>query len=104
MGWRYFATEELYLEPQVQMWYGHVFDADYHTSTGIKVENDSVDSLVGRVGVKMGYKDSQGRGGVFLKPLFCMTGKGMPSSVTARAPMFPERLRNRLAVHGMNMV
>lgn len=67
MGWRYFATEELYLEPQVQMWYGHVFDADYHTSTGIKVENDSVDSLVGRVGVKMGYKDSQGRGGVFLK-------------------------------------
>lgn len=67
MGWRYFATKELYLEPQVQMWYGHVFDADYHTSTGIKVENDSVDSLVGRVGVKMGYKDSQGRGGVFLK-------------------------------------
>ena len=67
MGWRYFATEELYLEPQVQMWYGHVFDADYHTSTGIKVENDSVDSMVGRVGVKMGYKDSQGRGGVFLK-------------------------------------
>lgn len=67
MGWRYFATEELYLEPQVQMWYGHVFDADYHTSTGIKVENDSVDSLVGRVGLKMGYKDSQGRGGVFLK-------------------------------------
>ena len=67
MGWRYFATEELYLEPQVQMWYGHVFDADYHTSSGIKVENDSVDSLVGRVGVKMGYKDSQGRGGVFLK-------------------------------------
>lgn len=67
MGWRYFATEEFYLEPQVQMWYGHVFDADYHTSTGIKVENDSVDSLVGRVGVKMGYKDSQGRGGVFLK-------------------------------------
>ena len=67
MGWRYFATEELYLEPQVQMWYGHVFDADYHTSTGIKVENDSVDSLVGRVGVKMGYKDSQGRGGVFFK-------------------------------------
>lgn len=67
MGWRYFATEELYLEPQVQIWYGHVFDADYHTSTGIKVENDSVDSLVGRVGVKMGYKDSQGRGGVFLK-------------------------------------
>lgn len=67
MGWRYFATEELYLEPQVQMWYGHVFGADYHTSTGIKVENDSVDSLVGRVGVKMGYKDSQGRGGVFLK-------------------------------------
>lgn len=67
MGWRYFATEELYLEPQVQMWYGHVFDADYHTSTGIKVENGSVDSLVGRVGVKMGYKDSQGRGGVFLK-------------------------------------
>lgn len=35
MGWRYFATEEFYLEPQVQMWYGHVFDADYHTSTEV---------------------------------------------------------------------
>ena len=66
-GWRYFATESLFIEPQVQMWYGHVFDAQYDTSTGIAVENDSVDSLVGRVGIKLGFKDLQGRGSAFLK-------------------------------------
>lgn len=75
-GWRYYATEQIYIEPQVQMWYGHVMDADYRTSTGINVENDSVDSLVGRAGIKMGFKDSEGRGGVFLKASVLHDWKG----------------------------
>ena len=76
MGWRYYATEELYVEPQVQMWYGHVFDASYRTSTGVAVENDSVDSLVGRAGVKLGFKDNEGRGGVFVKASVLHDWKG----------------------------
>lgn len=67
LGWRYYATESLFVEPQAEMWYGHVFDADYRTSTGIDVDNKSVDSLVGRLGLKLGFDFPDELGSFFLK-------------------------------------
>ena len=67
LGWRYYATESLFVEPQAEMWYGHVFDADYHTSTGIDVDNKSVDSLVGRLGLKLGFDFPDELGSFFVK-------------------------------------
>ncbi|MDM8119868.1 autotransporter outer membrane beta-barrel domain-containing protein [Succinatimonas hippei] len=67
MGWRYFATESLFVEPQLEMWYGHVFDADYRTSTGIDVDNDDVNSLVGRAGIKFGVQFPDELGSFFVK-------------------------------------
>ena len=69
LGWRYYATENLFVEPQAEMWYGHVFDADYRTSTGIDVDNKSVDSLVGRLGLKLGFDFPDELGSFFLKVL-----------------------------------
>ena len=43
-----------YFEPQVQLQYAHVTDADYTTSQGTSVELDAIDSLIGRVGFRLG--------------------------------------------------
>lgn len=67
MGWRYYATESLFVEPQLEMWYGHVFDADYRTSTGIDVDNEDVNSLVGRAGLKLGFDFPDELGSFFVK-------------------------------------
>ncbi|WP_233127947.1 autotransporter outer membrane beta-barrel domain-containing protein [Megasphaera sp. ASD88] len=43
-----------YIEPQAQLQYAHVTDADYTTSQGTSVQLDAIDSLIGRVGFRLG--------------------------------------------------
>ena len=43
-----------YLEPQLQMQLAHVTGADYTTSQGSKVSADSINSLIGRAGFRLG--------------------------------------------------
>ena len=44
----------LWIEPQVELTYGKVGSADYVTAKGVKVAQDSMESLVGRVGLSLG--------------------------------------------------
>ena len=44
----------LWIEPQVELTYGKVGSADYVTARGVKVAQDSMESLVGRVGFSLG--------------------------------------------------
>ena len=46
--------KDWYFEPQVQFQYAHVTDADYTTSQGTSVELDAIDSLIGRIGFRLG--------------------------------------------------
>ena len=46
--------KDWYFEPQVQLQYAHVTDADYTTSQGTSVQLDAIDSLIGRVGFRLG--------------------------------------------------
>ena len=46
--------KDWYFEPQIQLQYAHVTDADYTTSQGTSVELDAIDSLIGRVGFRLG--------------------------------------------------
>ncbi len=43
-----------YIEPQAQIQYAHVTDADYTTSQDTHVQLDAIDSLIGRVGFRLG--------------------------------------------------
>ena len=52
---------------RVEIWYGHVFDADYTTSTNVRVDQASTDSLVGRAGFRLGPQCPNNRGSAFLK-------------------------------------
>ena len=66
-GWRFDVMKSVFFEPQVEVWYGHVFDAQYETSTGVDVDQASTDSLVGRAGFRLGLECPNNRGSAFIK-------------------------------------
>ena len=66
-GWRFDVMKNVFFEPQVEVWYGHVFDAQYETSTNVDVDQASTDSLVGRAGFRLGLECPNNRGTAFIK-------------------------------------
>lgn len=55
-----FHQESYWIEPQVELTYGRVSSADFTTERGAKVHQDSMDSLVGRLGFSLGKDIKQG--------------------------------------------
>ena len=53
-GKRIEASNDFWVEPQVQLTYGHLSSANYTTSNDVKAAQDAMDSLVGRVGFAAG--------------------------------------------------
>ena len=76
-GWRLFPMQNsFYVEPQVEVMYGHVFSVDYSTSTGVNVQQDSADTLIGRAGVVLGLKCPNDRGNAYLRASVLHDWKG----------------------------
>ena len=65
-GWRW-QPNQFFVEPQVELMYGRMSSVDYTTSTGMHVEHDAVDSLIGRAGVRVGVDYPDNRGRVYLR-------------------------------------
>lgn len=59
-GKRFTKDNGFWIEPQVELTYGTVGNVDYLTSKGARVHQDSVDSLVGRLGFSLGKDIKQG--------------------------------------------
>lgn len=55
-----FQQEGYWIEPQAELTYGRVSSADFKTKRGAKVHQDSMDSLVGRLGFSLGKDIKQG--------------------------------------------
>lgn len=55
-----FQQEGYWIEPQAELTYGRVSSADFTTERGAKVHQDSMDSLVGRLGFSLGKDVKQG--------------------------------------------
>lgn len=55
-----FQQEGYWIEPQAELTYGRVSSADFTTERGAKVHQDSMDSLVGRLGFSLGKDIKQG--------------------------------------------
>lgn len=80
-GWRFYPMQnEFFVEPQVELMYGHVYDADYTTSLGIKVSQDATDTLVGRAGFVLGVKCPENRGNAYIRASVLHDWKGDASS------------------------
>lgn len=65
-GWRW-QPNQFFVEPQVELMYGRMSSVDYTTSTGMHVDHDAVDSLIGRAGVRVGVDYPENRGRVYLR-------------------------------------
>ena len=59
-GKRFTKDNGFWIEPQVELTYGTVGSVDYLTSKGYNVHQDSVDSLVARLGFSLGKNIKQG--------------------------------------------
>ena len=59
-GKRFTKDNGFWIEPQVELTYGTVGSVDYLTSKGYNVHQDSVDSLVARLGFSLGKDIKQG--------------------------------------------
>lgn len=55
-----FHQESYWIEPQAELTYGRVSSADFTTKNGASVHQDSIDSLVGRLGFSLGKDIKQG--------------------------------------------
>lgn len=55
-----FHQESYWIEPQAELTYGRVSAADFTTKNGASVHQDSMDSLVGRLGFSLGKDIKQG--------------------------------------------
>ncbi|WP_295483552.1 autotransporter outer membrane beta-barrel domain-containing protein [uncultured Succinatimonas sp.] len=53
-GWKFTHDTGFYIEPQLQLQYSYVTSADYSTSQHTQVELDSIHSLIGRAGFRVG--------------------------------------------------
>ena len=55
-GWRLACDKTpFWIEPQAEVTYGHLEGVDYTTSAGVKAHQKGMDSLVGRLGLSVGY-------------------------------------------------
>ena len=54
IGEKIMLTEKIYFEPQAQLQYTYIDDTDYTTNQGTKVNIDDTNSLIGRVGFRVG--------------------------------------------------
>ncbi|MBR1975834.1 MAG: autotransporter outer membrane beta-barrel domain-containing protein [Phascolarctobacterium sp.] len=64
----------MWIEPQVELTYGKVGSADYVTANGVKVAQDSMESLVGRIGFSLG-KDIE-KGNVYARASYLYDFEG----------------------------
>lgn len=69
-----FQQDGFWIEPQAELTYGKVSSADFTTSEGAKVHQDSQDSLVGRLGFSLG-KDVKA-GNVYVRASYLYDFKG----------------------------
>lgn len=67
MGWHFDLSDLLYVEPQTELTYTNVDSDTLTLSSGHRYDFDSVNSLIGRVGVATGFKCPSNFGDVYVR-------------------------------------
>lgn len=67
-GYRFTLLEDaMFIEPQVGVSYGTVKGDDFTAANGVRVEQDDYSSLLGRIGVRTGFKFPDNKGTVYAR-------------------------------------
>ena len=56
-----------YVEPQIGFTASYIFSKDYNATQGIRIEQDSIDSYVARIGVQAGLNCPDNMGSVYAR-------------------------------------
>lgn len=78
-----FQQEGYWIEPQAELTYGRVSSADFTTKNGASVHQDSMDSLVGRLGFSLGKDIKQGN--VYVRASYLYDFQGDTSVTMSKA-------------------
>lgn len=69
-GKKFSFSENRYIEPQIQLQYTYIDDTDYTTNQNTKVNYEEINSLIGRIGFRLGqdfYKENLKDNTIYLK-------------------------------------
>lgn len=76
-GWRLQCPNTgFYAEPQVELQFGRLDSVNYRTGKGVKVEQDGIDSIIGRAGVAVGLTFPENKGTAYAKASVLHDWKG----------------------------
>ena len=76
-GWRLQCPSTgFYAEPQVELQFGRLDSVNYKTNKGVKVEQDGIDSVIGRAGLAVGYTFPENKGTAYAKASVLHDWKG----------------------------
>ena len=65
VGYHWKVNDTFYVEPQAELTYGFVKGDDFTGENGVKIEQDDFQSLVGRLGARIGASFAEGAGTVY---------------------------------------
>lgn len=67
-GWRFHPMQNaFFIEPQLELMYGRVSDVSYTTTAGVRVDQESTDTLIGRAGGAVGFNLPDNLGNVYVR-------------------------------------
>ena len=66
-GWRFEPASFAFIEPQAEVTYSRIDGDTFTTKNAVRVEQDDFDSLIGRVGVRIGAKFPENLGNLYLR-------------------------------------
>lgn len=66
-GWHFDLAKTLFVEPQVELTYGRILGDNATASNNVRIEQEDFDSLLGRVGLRAGFKCPNDRGTVYVR-------------------------------------
>ena len=67
LGWRFDLSKQVYIEPQTELTFTNIDSDTLKLSSGHEYKFDSVNSLIGRVGVATGIKCPNNKGDVYVR-------------------------------------
>ena len=66
-GWRFDLAKTVFVEPQVELTYGRILGDNATASNKVRIEQEDFDSLLGRVGLRAGFKCLNDRETVYVR-------------------------------------
>lgn len=76
VGWQYKPVDFAFIEPQVELTYGRINGDSFRSPTGVNIEQDDFESLIGRVGVRTGLFFPEAKGSIYAKASIVHDFKG----------------------------